>query len=258
VASQVRRQLGVDDADAPALSLARLTEIGRLRVNGVALDLIWSTDQEVTDGRDQPVLGVCEHDPEIPDTALISVNPHVVHGRQEVLLSTGAHELAHAIFEAPAWIVASRAAAEPGLFGHLPPSGNQQVFRTTTANEQHLGATYVRDASEFFQETRANEFMGALLVPRHPLTQCFLPGCQEIGIDPRTLISPTIQCQLAVNDDEPLEGPPVDSAIEDRGWLSLKLHVVATRLAARFGVTRRFIEVRLKRYGLIPQHLTLG
>ena len=42
MASQVRRQLGLDDADAPALSLARLTEIGVIRVNGVALDLIWS------------------------------------------------------------------------------------------------------------------------------------------------------------------------------------------------------------------------
>jgi hypothetical protein len=77
VASQVRRQLGVDDADAPALSLARLTEIGRIRVNGVALDLIWSTDHEVTDGHGNPVLGVCEHVPDIPDSALININPHV-------------------------------------------------------------------------------------------------------------------------------------------------------------------------------------
>ncbi len=250
--------MGLDDAGEPALGLDRLTSIRRLRVNEITFDLDWSTAHEVTDGCGNPVLGVCEHDPAIPDTALIHVNPHAVDGRDEVVLSTGAHELGHAVFEAPSWISAARHAAEPGLFGALEATPVHQVFRTTTANEQHLTASYERGSPEFFQETRANEFMGALLVPRHPLTQCFLPGCQEIGIDPRTLISPTVQCQLVVNDDEPPEGPPIDSSIDDRGWLSLKLHVVASRLAARFGVTRRFIEVRLKRYGLIPQHLTLG
>lgn len=47
-------------------------------------------------------LGVCENDPELPDTVMISVNASLLAHQPEVIRSTAAHEFAHAIFDMPA------------------------------------------------------------------------------------------------------------------------------------------------------------
>ncbi len=58
----------------------------------------WSTDYPVTNEQDEAVLGVCEYDHRgMPDTALISVNPHLTRDNDGLLLGTLAHELGHAI-----------------------------------------------------------------------------------------------------------------------------------------------------------------
>lgn len=92
------------------------------------------------------------------------------------MLSTFAHELGHAIFDAPSWIAA--AAKGPGLFDEASLQ-SRKVYRTTTEDAEHLakrtaGMEPSTQCSElerqvFFAELRANEFMGSLLVPRQRL-----------------------------------------------------------------------------------------
>ena len=142
-----------------------------MRVNDINYELEWSTDARVSDDRGKPVLGVCEFDPDgLPDTALICVDPNPVEGRTELLLSTGAHEMGHGIFDAPAWICAEQRRSMPTLFDVADPAAPRRVWRTTTPNEGHFSATYPPGSKEFFQEARANEFMGSLLTPRRLLS----------------------------------------------------------------------------------------
>ena len=44
-----------------------------------------------------------------------------------------------------------------------PARARKRVLRTTTPNEGHFAAIYPPGSKEFFQEARANEFMGSLL-----------------------------------------------------------------------------------------------
>ena len=164
VAHDVRQQLTRGDDRVLAIDLERWTRVRAMRVNHIPYELEWSTDAPVSDDRGKPVLGVCEFDPDgLPDTALICVNPDPVEGRTELLLSTGAHEMGHGIFEAPAWICAHQRRSMPTLFDVADPAAPRRVWRTTTPNEGHFSATYPPGSNEFFQETRANEFMGSLL-----------------------------------------------------------------------------------------------
>jgi hypothetical protein len=260
VARGVRQQLTGGNDRILAIDLERLTRVRSVRVNDIAYELEWSTDAPVSDDRGKPVLGICEVDPEgLPDTALISVNPEPVDGRVELLLSTGAHEMGHGIFEAPAWIHAERNAAMPGLFAGLAPGGRRQVLRTITPSESHFAATYPPGSKEFFQEARANEFMGSLLAPRRLLSRQFSARCEALDLRPadflarvsRTLLSP--EPQSASNDAE--ERPGNLSFLNLHR--TLKLEQVVLLLARDFGVTRRFIEVRLKRYGLLRQEVAI-
>jgi hypothetical protein len=258
VARDVRQQLTGGDESVLAIDLERLTRVARMRVNDIPYDLEWSTDAPVTDDMGRPVLGICEVDPAgLPDAALIYVNPEPVEGRTELLLSTGAHEMGHGIFEAPAWIHAERRASLPGLFD-VPDSGaRRRVMRTTTPNESHFAATYPPGSKEFFQEARANEFMGSLLTPRRLLSRQFSLRCEALGLRPadfitraRTLLASAPQ---AAGDD---------AARREGNLRFLDLHKLALEqvlllLARDFGVTRRFIEVRLQRYELLPREVTV-
>ena len=255
VAEHVRRQLGCGDEGPLAVALERLTEIRSLRVNGVAYGLEWSTGAPVTDDDGKPVLGVCEFDPQgLPDAALISVNPEPIEGRRELLLSTAAHELGHGIFDAPAWVHGHQRNSAPGLFDMIEPSVPMRVWRTTTRDEGHFTASHTPGTKLFFQESRANDFMGSVLTPRRSLTHHFLLHCQELRLDPSPLMSTTAYSLLA---------EPGEVAAEPRkgnlGFLNLDLRLglgeVLSLLAMDFGVSRRFIEVRLKRYGLLPKAL---
>jgi hypothetical protein len=189
VAHDVRQQLTRGDDRVLAIDLERLTRVRTMRVNHITYELEWSTDAPVSDDRGKPVLGVCEFDPDgLPDTALICVNPDPVEGRTELLLSTGAHEMGHGIFEAPAWICAHQRRSMPTLFDVADPAAPKRVWRTTTPNEGHFSATYPPGSNEFFQETRANEFMGSLLTPRRLLSRQFAVHCEALQLRPTDII----------------------------------------------------------------------
>ena len=72
IAVLARQQLV--EAAADAIPLATLSAISGLNINGVAFDLFVGTGNVVHDERGNPVLGICEYDPGVPDTAMVSVS----------------------------------------------------------------------------------------------------------------------------------------------------------------------------------------
>ena len=248
IALQARRQLV--DASADAIPLAVLRDITGLAINRIHFDLYVDTENAVHDEAGQPVLGICEYDPAQPDATLVSVCPVGEHASAELVLSTLAHETGHAIFDAPGWIV--DASQGPGLFDD-PREPARTAYRTITRDGQHLaravpanavvqeqgpGVTVGSDA--YFAELRANEFMGSLLVPRQRLCVAVEEFAAPYGI--------TLH-----------RGPSLDPAFPGTG-LSLTadgdfgdiyMEFFQRALATRFGVTPRFIRVRLERYGLL-------
>ncbi|MBU3999379.1 MAG: hypothetical protein KKI03_18010 [Gammaproteobacteria bacterium] len=103
IALQARQQLISDDTDA--LTLEILGAIDNMKVNGIPYELWVDTDHPVKDESGCAVLGVCEFDPEgSKDAALLLVTPVCEIASIELVLSTFAHELGHAVFEAPGWI----------------------------------------------------------------------------------------------------------------------------------------------------------
>src|SRR5690606_32584565 len=127
---------------------------------------------------------ICEYDPGMPNTAMVCVSPVGEHLSELLALSTLAHELGHAVFDAPGWIV--DASKGPGLFDFVEPAG-QRAYRTTTPDSGHLStappAGNAAQASEVhFAELRANEFMGSLLVPRQRLNAAVEELAPQYGI----------------------------------------------------------------------------
>lgn len=130
IALMAREQLVGMAVDA--LSLALLRDVSRLKINGVSFDLAVDTQNTVHDESGNPVLGICEYDPGVPDTAMVSVSPVGDGASEELVLSTLAHEIGHAVFDSPGWIVdASRG---PGLFDAID-DGARKVYRTTVMAE---------------------------------------------------------------------------------------------------------------------------
>lgn len=243
IAAHARQQLGFDAMDA--IPLAVLAELSELKINGVAMALEISTDFEVHDENDDPVLGICEHDPSMPDTAMVSVSPVSERGNEAVVLSTLAHELGHAIFDAPGWIV--EAARGRGLFDDIETM-HRRSYRTTTGDANHLG--HAANAKEpdsslakavFFAEFRANEFMGSLLVPRVRLQRAIFELAPKFAVSSGRNRHLEMTAELCATSPAP-----------DRGVVKEELEPdsLLKALAERFGVNRRFIEVRLDRYGL--------
>jgi len=242
VASEARAQLLPPGADA--LTLEQLAAISDLTINGLPYQLWVSLDHPVTDEDGLPVLGLCEFDPDCGEDAVsVLVSPIGEQLTPELALSTFAHELGHAIFDAPAWLIATKQG--PGLFDE-PDTSQRRAYRTATPDAEHLGAMALPQNTALEKEIRiaefrANEFMGSLLVPRDRL----------VG--------------LAV-----ARAPDFDVGIERDGGLSDELHAATPRLveqgtfgfvgmeslrrelAASFGVNPKFIRVRMERYGLLP------
>lgn len=242
VAREARAQLLSPGADA--LTLEQLAAISDLTINGLPYQLWVSLDHPVTDEDGQPVLGLCEFDPDCGEDAVsVLVSPVGEQLTPELALSTFAHELGHAIFDAPAWLIAAKQG--PGLFDDLD-GGQRRAYRMATPDAEHLGATALPQNTALEKEVRiaefrANEFMGSLLVPRDRLVE------------------------LAV-----ARAPDFDVGIERDGGLSDELHAATPRLveqgtfgfvgmenlqrelAATFGVNPKFIRVRMERYGLLP------
>jgi len=244
----LRARLQLVEADVEALSLDVLTQIDRLKINGVQFEMWIDTEHPVHDEQGAPVLGVCEFDGDAsPDAALLAVTPVGELASPELVLSTLAHELGHAIFDAPGWIAAHWRG--PGLFDD-PAEGPRKVYRTTTESAEHLApppeaspgeAAALRSSQRtaYFAELRANEFMGSLLVPRPHLTQAATELAPHFGV-------PLRSGSLLFSHESEARHPASAALSDGAGW--------QRALAKRFGVHRRFIEVRLARYGLLaPQ-----
>ena len=242
LAGQVRNQLVAEDD--LAIPLEVLSGITALHVNGITVELSIDTAHEVHDEAGQPVLGVCEYDPNLPDTALVSVSPVSEGGSPSLVLSTLGHELGHACFEVPGWIY--EANQGPDLFASAEQGS--KIYRTTTEDPEHLTRPSSLDQQVRFAELRANEFMGSLLVPRLHLRVAATTLAQRMGIAmlPGPSLHPnfpSVECCFI---------PPNQDSFDCLAMQGLYLE-----LADYFGVSSRFIEVRLQHYGFItPSNLT--
>jgi hypothetical protein len=236
VAADVRRQLPAA-ADGYRLAGETLLRIETIEINSACLDVCWSTEYPVTDARGEPVLGVCEYDHRgMPDTALISVNAELTRGKGGLLLGTLAHELAHAIFDVPGWQVMACRSGMPG------DEAIHRVFRAVTVNAGSLAPSIPKAGDREFGEWRANEFMGALLVPRDLLAVRLRHHAERIGIPCAAEHGPSALAE---------QGPPIAApGAPASRRAGVKTAILLSKLAGDFGVSPRFIQVRLLRYGL--------
>lgn len=208
VAASVRRQIGGVPRRPPALE-AIVSRTGSVSVNGRRLRLAWDIEGEVHDQHGRRVLGACVHNPEGPSNAVtIQVNGEHLKGRPEVIRSTAVHELAHAIFDMP------------GVLGK-----SHRVFRTTADLARSKGFA-ISDWSEW----RANEFMGGFLVPWDRLSRAV--AAQAAVLELRFRWRERAGQVMSV-----IEAEPQDERV---GWL-------VDHLAEAFGVTPRFMEMRLRK-----------
>ncbi len=248
IAALAREQLV--DTNTDAIPFSVLSDISGLKINGIAFDLFVSTNEIVHDEEGNPVLGICEYDPGIPDAAMVSVSPAGEHASEELVRSTLGHELGHAIFDAPGWIVNARG---PGLFDDASETA-RRAYRTTTRDAEHLAKgppvnfgsamsptsiSHPTQDPHYFAELRANEFMGSLLVPRQRLQLALKELAPEFNV--------TIHHNPSL-DSENLDTGFYLAASDDEG--RFEMECLERGVAAHFGVNRRFIEVRMERYGL--------
>lgn len=184
----------------------------RVRVNETAIEMRWELGRPPSD---PSALGMTEHDPSAPGTAIIYLNVDAIGGRDDLLRSTAAHELGHVVFETPAWM---RHCEGPG----------------ETSGAQHLGFAPVSAAGAGidWREWRANEFMGAFLAPRALLQRELV--CRAGGLS----------VALAEADGKTLAIRPTDSDAVDS---------LIFELADTFGVSESFMEYRLRKYGHLPR-----
>lgn len=215
IAGIVRNQITAGRR-ALALDLKRLiTKTRHMVVNGTAITTQWDFEQEVLDHRGCGALGVTEADPAVPGTILISLNAHLIAGRDYLERSTAAHELAHAIFDGPSMLRHTR----------------ERAFAMVTPDEGHLATSTGTDERIDWREFRANEFMGALLTPRDLLHRELVHRANSHGL-------PLVDAG---------RGEPVLRS----GGDSERMEQLHLDLAERFGVSAEFIAYRLQRYSLI-------
>ena len=213
VAAQVRRQVmaGRNGFAVPIAALVAASR--RVTANGQAITVDWELGQPVHDAQGKAVLGVCETDPELPGAALVSINGVVVAGRDDLAVSTAAHELGHVIFDVP------MALGTP-----------VRRYRSVTTDPDAL-----LDRRAAASERRANEFMGALLAP-------------PVALHLRLLLHAHAERLRTVN--APHRGRPGSRVLASDNPMESVEGVMAA-LAIDFGVSERFIAVRLDRYGLV-------
>jgi hypothetical protein len=213
IASDIRSRLfGIQPrpVDVPAL----IAKTARLVVNGRPLTLSWGLDRPIHDENGHEALGVCENDPELPDTVMISVNASLLAHQPEVIRSTAAHEFAHAIFDMPA-----------AMGGNI-----RRTFRTSVAP-----AIAKPGAPIDWVEWRADEFMGAFLVPADKLARVLPKHASALDLPFRWRAAPDGRSVPFV-DLDPSEGT---------------LGLLVDDLAEAFGVTGAFMSVRLAKGGFI-------
>ena len=183
-----------------------------LDVNGRLITATWDLDRPLRDDTGHDVLGICETDPQLPGVALVSVNGAMVKGRPDLALSTIAHEIGHIVFDVPGTV------DQPA-----------RRYRAITVGPDCLSKPQAQS------ERRANEFMGALLVPPHALhlrlVQCARAERMRMVHAPHRG-RPGLRVLAPETHPEALAG-------------------LTAVLAGDFGVSDRFIAVRLRRYRLI-------
>ena len=212
VAAQVRRQIPLVPGEI-ALSLPALVEACRsVEVNGRCLAVSWELDRALRDEAGQDVLGLCDIDADEPGWAYLAINAVMTAHRPDLALSTAAHELGHLLFDVPVAL-----------------ARGDQGYRAVAQSARAL------DRAGRGAEARANEFMGALLVPPVPLHTRLLAHARSEGL--RLCRGPHL-------------GRPA-SPIVAAGNGAEALAGVLAALAGDFGVSEKFIAVRLSRYGLV-------
>ncbi len=209
IAGEVRRQI-LRGRRRTALEVKELVEESRkLVVNGIVLNAHWDLGRQLPNG----ALGLTEADSVLPGTVLIGINGSMIAGREYLLRSTVAHELGHALFDG-LWMV-------------------QQESRASfaTPDEAHLTKPARTGERADWREFRANEFMGALLVPRATLHGALVRTSVSLGLP-------------LFDRGEDLPVPRLTGQVERAEHLLLEL-------AERFGVSPEFIRYRLRRYTLV-------
>jgi hypothetical protein len=193
---------------------ALIAKTARLAVNGKLLSLSWGLDRPIHDEDGREALGVCESDPELPDTVMISINTSLLAHQPEVIRSTAAHEFAHAIFDMPA-----------AMGGNI-----RRTFRTSVAP-----AIARPGAPIDWVEWRADEFMGAFLVPADKLARVLPKHASALDLPFRWRAAPDGRSVPFV-DLDPSEGT---------------LGLLVDDLAEAFSVTAAFMSVRLAKGGFV-------
>jgi hypothetical protein len=212
VAAQVRRQIP-REPDSLALTLPALIDACRaVEVNGKALAVSWELGRALQDELGQTVLGLCDIDAHEPGWAYIAVNGPMTANSPDLALSTAAHELGHLLFDVPAAL-----------------ARGEQRYHAVASSPRAL------ERAGRGAEARANEFMGALLAPPVPLHTRLLAYARSEGL------------RLTRG---PHQGRPA-SPIVSAGNPPDAVAGVMAALAGDFGVSDRFIAVRVSRYGLM-------
>jgi Zn-dependent peptidase ImmA (M78 family) len=212
VAAQLRAQLPGIAPDRLALSAGDLAgAVGRIEVNGRAVAVVWSLASDLFDDVGIPAYGACQADPDEPGVVRVVINQQMTGDRPDLAASTAAHELGHVVFDVPAML------GQPG-----------RCYRSaTTAAELDRGTQAL--------ERRANEFMGALLTPPVRLHTRLLAHARSEGLKLTRAINAGRAASPVLSRDNPLDA----------------IAGVIAALAGDFGVSDRFIAVRLEMYGLI-------
>lgn len=220
IASDIRSRLfGIQPRPVDVAAL--IAKTARLVVNGKPITLSWGLDRPIHDENGHEALGVCENDPELPNTVMISINASLLAHQPEVIRSTAAHEFAHAIFDMPA-----------AMGGNI-----RRTFRTSVAP-----AIAKPGAPIDWVEWRADEFMGAFLVPADKLARVLPKHASALDLPFRWRAAPDGRSVPFV-DLDPSEGT---------------LGLLVDDLAEAFGVTAAFMSVRLAKGGFIGRRFETG
>jgi hypothetical protein len=215
VADQVRHQL-TRGRPLRRLAIEQLRrDTCNMIVNGIPLKAHWDLDRSVRDGVGREALGVTEADRAVPGALLISLNGSLIGDREYLMRSTVAHELGHMLFDGPAM---------------LRRDGRERLAMVTL-DEGHLSRPPRTNGQIDWREFRANEFMGALLVPSGLLHRAATNVA--IGLGMRLL-----EGQSAL--------PLIDASRDAERFEHLVLD-----LGEQFGVSADFISYRLRRYALV-------
>ena len=224
VANMLRRQVFPREPEQPLEASDMPKLFPGIVINGRAVEIAWDFQHHVHDTAGLEVYGVCETDVELAGTANVCINGPLLHNRPDIMLSTAAHELGHVVFDIP-----------EALNGR---SASYRHYRSAEAADNALRNA----AAVTFSEWRANEFMGALLAP-------------ALAVH-RRLLHHARYDRLAIVRTRNAGHPawPVVSGDNDPDAIAGLTEV----LAQEFGVSPRFMSVRLDQYRLITRRSRRG